>query len=98
MSNNISLSKIAAPGVVPSTVWCVDQIAQPTLVNNSLITSDIQVSEMSKLLVLIMLLITACTLSRIAFYCGFLIVIGLRFSEYDSHKSSKNNLNFLPLS
>jgi hypothetical protein len=33
-----------------------------------------------------------------AFACGFLIVVGLRFMPYESHNVSKCNLNSDPLS
>ena len=42
--------------------------------------------------------ITWCTRSNIAFACGFLTVVGLRFIQYESHRCSKCNLNSLPLS
>ncbi len=36
---------------------------------------------------------TWCTRSYIAFACGFLTVVGLRFIPYESHRCSKCNLN-----
>ena len=41
---------------------------------------------------------TWCTCSKIAFACGFLIVVGLRLIPYESHQYLKFNLNSLPLS
>ena len=80
MSNNISLPNTAAPGVVLSTVWYVEQIAQAAFVRNSSMSKAVQVSDILRLKVLIMSANTAWTLSRIAFACGLLIVVGLRFS------------------
>ncbi len=42
--------------------------------------------------------ITWCTCSNIAFACGFLTVVGLCLTPYESHRCSKCNLNSLPLS
>jgi len=41
---------------------------------------------------------TWCTCSKIAFACGFLIVVGLCLIPYESHRYSKFSLNSLPLS
>ena len=65
---------------------------------DSIIRSILKAPVAVAIFILIILATTAWILSRIAFACGFLIVVGLRFSEYDSHKRSKNNLNSLPLS
>ena len=55
-------------------------------------------SAMSSSEVRIIFIRTSCTRSSIAFACGFLMLVGLRFRLYESHKSSKWSLNSLPLS
>ena len=41
---------------------------------------------------------TAWIRSSIAFVCGFLTLVGLRFMPYESHRARKWSLNSLPLS
>ncbi len=44
-----------------------------------------------------MFITTAWIRSSIAFSCGFLTLVGLRFMSYESHRARKWSLNLLPL-
>ena len=45
-----------------------------------------------------MFMTTAWIRSSIAFACGFLTLVGLRFMPCESHRAQKGSLNSLPLS
>ena len=46
----------------------------------------------------IIVITTWCICSSIAFACGFIMLVGLGFTPYDSHRVMKWSLNLLPLS
>ncbi len=55
--------------------------------------SAISISEVQ-----IIVITTWCICSSIAFACGFLMLVGLGITPYDSHRAKKWSLNLLPLS
>ncbi len=89
MSNHMSVPNTAVPCDDFSTVWYVEQIAHAALTRKSSIISASTVSCMSKLDVRNMSVKTPWIRSSIAFACGFLIVVGLCLSPYESHRDSK---------
>jgi hypothetical protein len=64
----------------------------------TLMSLGFTVSAISISAVRSMVITTAWIRSSIAFACGFLTLVGLRFMPYESQRARKWSLNSLPLS
>ncbi len=89
MSKSMSCPNIAAPGEGFSTIWHVEQIAHATLSINVSMSAGSTDSAMSILEERIIVQRTWWMRSQMAFACGLLNVVGLRFMLYEPNYVSK---------
>jgi hypothetical protein len=96
MLKSMSCPNIAAPGEALSTVLWIERMAHAASDRKTLMSLGFTELPISISAVHNMFITTACICSSMAFACGFLTLVGLRFMPYVLHRAGKRSLNSLP--